>query len=215
MALTDKLALCTLADVKDDLGITDSASDARLERRILAASDLMLRYIGRPLRREVGRVEKLPGFGTMFLLPKLTPIESVTSIAYDGDLIPADSYEINSDAWGIYAATGWRNTAAALQTMSAELELVPGTERAAFEVTYTGGYWLPNDTAQVGTALPASLIEAAISFTVTLYRAKGRDEAVQAESLGEASVQFAGGVAGRDLIPAGVRTVLDLFRRVA
>lgn len=214
MALTDKLALCTLADVKDDLGITDGTSDARLERRILACSDAMLRYLGRPLRREVGRVELLAGFGTANLLPKLTPIESVTSIVFDGDLVPATSYSVN-DGWAIYSQTGWQSTLLGVQTISPELEWVPGTERRAYEVTYTGGYCLPNDTTQAGAMLPPALAEAAISFTVTAYRAKGRDESIQAESLGEASVQFRGGVAGLDFIPASVRAVLNSYRRVA
>ncbi len=38
MALTGTNALCTLQEVKDELGLTDSSKDAKLERLILAAS---------------------------------------------------------------------------------------------------------------------------------------------------------------------------------
>lgn len=214
MALTDKLALCLLADVKDDLGITDAGSDTKLERRILAASSAMLRYLGRSLRREVNRVEQVPGFGTAFLLMALSPIESIASITFDGTAVDATAYE-KRDGGMIYAPDGWRNTASYAQTISPEPEFLPGTERRAYEVTYTGGYYFPNDTTKAGAELPFELAEAAVNFTVSLWRAKGRDEAIQAESVGDASVQFAGGGSGRDFIPPGVRSVLDSYRRVA
>lgn len=215
MALTDKLALCLLADVKDDLGITDGASDSKLERRILAASEAMLRYLGRPLRREVDRVELVPGFDqSPFLLLDLSPISAIASITFDGQVIDPTTYEAR-DGGLVYCRNGWRGTALFAPTISFEPEYIPGTERRAYSVTYTGGYCLPNDTLRTTPELPYSLVEAAINFTVSLWRAKGRDEAIQAESVGDASVQFAGGVSGRDFIPPSVRSVLDSYLRVA
>lgn len=212
MALIDTIALCTLADVKDDLGITDSASDARLERRILSASEAIGLFLARPLRREVGRVEKLPGYGTPYLFPRLTPVESIASIIFNGVTFDAGTYKVRDDVL-IYRADGWRSTALGVQTTAAELQRLPGTEDNLYEVTFTGGYYLPNDTAKVGTALPYGITEAAIALVVTWHLNRGRNLNVQAEAVGEASIQMASAVGGVDAIPNFVRSMLAPFKR--
>lgn len=225
MALTDKVAFCTLAEVKDDLGITDSASDAALERRILLASSMIEAYCGRKFRREVDRVEKLAGYGTARLLPSLLPIESVASITYDTSLIPASNYEVErtdaGEGWAIYAAQGWRWTAPGVQTVSDEPVPQPGQERRLFSVTYTGGFTLPNDTDQTGPALPFTLREACALLAVTLWKGRGRDGNVVAESAGDASVQYGylGGVAAAPNenggLPGAIAAMVQPWRRAA
>lgn len=217
MALTDKIAFCTLADLKDDLGISDSSSDARLERRILSASEMIQRYLNRPLRREVGRVEKLPGFGTTYLFPSLTPIESIASIEFDGAVVDPTRYETTNERTLIYAESGWEWTVQGVQTISAELQPVPGSERPAFEVTFTGGYWLPNDNGAMpgtATALPVAITEACLQLATMLHLARGRDQSVQSEQTGNASVSYranssddAGG------LPASIARMLAGYRR--
>lgn len=216
MALTDKLALCLLADLKDDLGITDAGSDARLERRILAASRMIVEFLNRPVRREVNRIEYLPGEGGAFLLPALTPIESVASIEMDGEVIPATAYSIDERLGGIYSETGWEWTALGLQTAARELQLIPGTERRAFKVTFTGGWCLPNDTVQAGTMLPEPIAEACLQVATMLHRQRGTDRSVQGESEGSASIQFrvsGDGDGSMGGMPATVVRMLAPYRR--
>ena len=216
MSLTDKLALCTLADLKDDLGITDAGSDARLERRILSASEMIVQYLNRPVRREVNRIEYLPGAGTAFLLPDLTPIESVASIEMDGEVIPSTAYSIDSKLGGIYSETGWEWTALGVQTAARELVQIPGTERRAFKVTFTGGWCLPNDTTQAGAALPVAITEACLQVATMLHLQRGTDRSVQGESEGSASIQFrviSDGDGGAGGMPASVVRMLAPYKR--
>lgn len=215
MALTDKNAFCTLADLKDELGITDSSQDARLERRILGASDMIERFLNRPVRREVNRIEYLPGYGGANLLPSLTPIESIASIEMDGEVIPPDAYEITSNKLFVFSSTGWEWTALGLQTISRELVMVPGTEREAFKVTFTGGWCLPNDTTQAGTLLPVAITEACLQLATTLHLQRGTNRAIAAEAVGEASVQMRADTEGSvsNGIPAGIASMLSAFKR--
>lgn len=215
MALTDKIAFCTLADLKDELNITDSSQDARLERRILVASSMIASFLNRPVRREVNRIEYLQGFGGANLLPDLTPIESVASIEMDSEVIPSTAYTITRNKQFIFSDTGWEWTALGLQTISRELVLVPGTEREAFKVTFTGGWYLPNDTTQAGEALPVAITEACLQLATTLHLQRGTNRSVQAEAVGEASVQLRADTEGSVVggIPAGIASMLSPFKR--
>ena len=219
MSLANSEALCTLDDLKDDLGITDAASDARLERRILVASDMIKAYLRRPLRRIVDHEEALPGYGTDKLFPSLTPIESVSSVEDDGDTVAASSYSVDESRTMLVAQGGWRNTALGFQTVAAAAQMVPGTEREDFLVTYTGGYWLPNDSGSMpgtATALPPAITEACLRLAATLHGSRGRDGTVQSEQAGNASIQYRvsyeqdGSVNG---IPKAIADMLRPWRR--
>lgn len=227
MALTNKVAFALLADLKADLSITDSATDTALERRILSASAQIERYCNRPFRREVGRIERLAGYGTVRLLPALTPIVSVANIEYDGAVIPATEYEIEVDptrneGWAIYGAAGWYWTAPGAVTTAERLQPLPGQEHRKFIVTYTGGYGCPNDSpSSADPQLPVEITEACLLQAAHLWKQRGRDGNVVGESVGEASVQygFIGGVdaAPREShgIPASIAAMLDAFKRAA
>jgi hypothetical protein len=220
MALTDTNALATLAALKDDLGISTSAHDAALERRILHASALVEAYCGRRFRREQ-RTEKLPGYGTTRLLPSVTPIISVVYIlSEDGSVVDSNSYSLEYDergeAWAIYSESGWQWTAAGLQGSAAQPIPLVGSERRAFTVTYLGGYVLPNDSNQTPVPkLPALISEATLLLAATLWHKRGRDATVAAETVGDASVQFAvpSSPAEQLGIPADIAAMLSAYRR--
>lgn len=224
MALTNLIAFALLDDLKADLGITGSTNDAQLERRILAASGLVEKYCHRPFRRNTAKVEKLRGYGTTRLLPELTPIASVASITYDGAIVDPTQYEIETDSagngWALFAESGWRWTAAGRQTTSEDLVPLPGTERAAYLVTYSGGYTLPNDSDQTGPKLPFEIQEATTLLAAHLWQQRGRDGNVISESEGAASVAF-GFIGGADAapkesfgIPASIAAMLDGWVRM-
>lgn len=221
MALTNTRALCLLSDVEDDLGITDSSSSAALERRILVASALIEAHLGRRLRREVGRVEALAGYGTTRLLPTLTPIESVSEVSYLGQVLAADSYEVQADStgegWCIYSPSGWAWTAPGVQGIDYSPRPLPGQERSAYRVTYTGGYALPNDSSQLGAALPPPIREAAIALAVHLWRRRGADTLLVSETAGNASAtrKPVGADEVSHGVPPEIASMLDGYRRAA
>lgn len=226
MALTNLVAFCLLDDLKSDLGISGSANDSRLEAKVLQASELIEAYCGRQFRYNASRVEKLAGYGTTRLLPNLTPIASVASVFFeDGAEVSASSYVVETDTrgdgWALYAETGWERTGPGVQTISATPVALIGEERAAFTVTYAGGYSLPNDSVKPGPLLPTTISEACLMLACTLWRQRGRDANVIAESVGDASIQlgFIGGIdsAPRESfgIPAGIAAMLDAYKRVA
>jgi hypothetical protein len=223
MALTDRIALCLLSDLKDDLGITDSASDSKLERRILAASAMIERYCSRSFRRQVARVEILPGHGTCRLLPSLRPIVSVSEVALDGDIVDPSSYTVETtssgEGWSIFAEDGWLWTAPGVQTIDSIPVPLPGSERSAYSVTYTAGYALPNDTDQTAPLLPFEVAEACTLLAAHLWRRRGVDGDVVSESDGDASVSRGaiGGVSSADFggIPPAIAAMVDAYRRIA
>lgn len=224
MSLTDRVAFCLLSDVKDDLGVTDSSKDSALERRILAASSMLESYCSRRFRRAVNKVEKLAGYGTTRLIPSLAPISSVTELLLDGSPIASSAFEVEeSDAgegWCLYSESGWGWTTAAVSSYSGGVTPVVGEERRAFQLTYTAGYSLPNDTDQSGPALPPPIVEAAIALSCHLWRQKGRDLNITAETDGDASVTL--GVVGDASespaanlgIPGSIAAMVDPWRRV-
>lgn len=216
MSLANTTALCTLADLKDDLGITDNSKDAALERRILAASDLIVQHLGRDLRRVVGKSEDLPGYGTPRLIVSLTPLETLTSVAFNGAIVDSGNYSVEDPAIGtIFNPATWIDTAVFRSAVSPTQK--GGDEQRLYTVVYTGGYALPNDTAPAGTALPGPIVEACLALATVLHRRRGRDSAVQAETVGEASQTFGMGSAGggAPLISGFIAELLAPYRRPA
>lgn len=218
MALTDKVAFCTLADLKTDLGITAATWDSALERRILAASALIEGYLGRSLRRESARVDKVAGLGWPTLYLPKRPVASVTSVVLDGSTVSPDAYELRDTERGcLYRSDGWTWTASIIASTAPEQ--VQGTEERAFVVTYVCGYVLPNDTDQAPTPkLPDPIVEACLQWAAQLHRNVGRDTLVAAEQVGDASIQYAAmSIEERraGLPPPGVLSLLAPYRMIA
>lgn len=217
MALTNTEALCLLTDLKDDLGITDSSSDARLERRILAASSMITEFLNRPLRYDAARVEALPGYGTDKLFPSLTPIRSITSVTFEDELLDPDTYEIDPHGLFVVAESGWLDTRLGVQTIASKLQRIAGTEQPLFIVTFAGGYSLPNDSVPVvGASLPPLISEACLQLAASLHLSRGSDRNVQGESVGAASIQYRvsyDGDGSMNGIPKNIAAMLAPFRR--
>jgi hypothetical protein len=190
MSLTDKVAFCTLADLKADLNITGSGEDQTLQRRILAASALIEAHCSRAFRRET-RTEKVAGQGWPTVALRLSPILTLTSVEIDGQAIDSNAYQVTDAERGlVFRRDGWEWTAG-VAPLAAPAQ-VAGTEEPAFEFTYTGGYILPNDTVQTPAPfLPEPVIEACLLLAANLHSNRGRDGAVVAEQVGDASVQYA------------------------
>lgn len=101
MALSES-ALCLVTDVETELGLTAGA-ETRLEGWIGVASAMISLYLR-------GKEDKLHrqtvtdargGDGGTRLILSVTPIVSVTSVAYADDTIASTNYEIEDAAAGI------------------------------------------------------------------------------------------------------------------
>ncbi len=213
MALTNTIALTTLALVKDELGITASTYDTVLERMILAASQAIGRFCNRDFRKEAA-TERLPGSGTLRLVLARTPVTAIASIVDDGTTVGSGTYSIENAAAGIVVGDAvWRSQDLAVGIGIGQ-EPVPGTGKRALVVTYTGGYVLPGDST--GTRdLPYDLEEACIVTVVALYRRRGQDRTVVQEQLGDAAQTYASSDAmTASVIPAEAQAILRRYRRV-
>lgn len=219
-------ALCTLDDLKTELGLSGSSEDTRLERLIEAASDAISRYCARSFHYEAARVDDMKGYGSVLMhLPK-TPVIEIASIVFDPDganeTLDADEYRIDNAAQGrIYREGGWQWTAAMERAIL--LHPLPGTEASLYRVTYECGYVTANQVdldEDLERTLPDDLEDACLQLAALRYRWKPRDPAVAGESLMSWSAQYRGGSSGAErgtaaAMPAEVAGILDAYRRVA
>lgn len=193
MALTVK-ALTTLQALKDELGITDSGEDSKLEALINRYSDRIASYCNRGFHYESARSEDFAGYGSVFVVVEKPPIKSITSITYNGDTIDADNYEIHRASSGeIYTAAGW------IWTVGYDQEInsipIPGSERKRYTIVYACGWVTPQqalDDATLTRDLPYDLEEACLIACTSKYRNMGRNTAVKSEKLGDWQVTYGG-----------------------
>ena len=90
-------ALTTLATVKDEIGITDDAADARLQRWIDEASERIETYLGRVLTAETVRETfRLTGAPGCLGLAR-RPVTAIVSIDVDSVTLASDQYEVGAE----------------------------------------------------------------------------------------------------------------------
>ena len=181
-------ALTTLARVKEDLNIETCQGDdeQKLLRLINAASGFIERTADRVFYRDTAIVEKAKGYGFTAMAVKRAPINSITSITYNGATVDSDDYEVDGDGSEglIFKVGGWNWTAQ--NFVDASRTVIPGTERPLYTVTYDGGWYTPaqEDTTPANTrALPWDLEDAAIELIRAKWYGKNRDPSVKSERL--------------------------------
>lgn len=183
------------------------------ERLINAISEEIEQVCGRHFERDAAVVDKLPGYGGPYLVVTRPPIIlPITSIVYNGTLVPTTDYEslgVDAEAGLIYNPSNWAWTAG-LQSGVISDTLIPGTERRLYVVTYAGGYQTP---AQGGTrTLPYDLEEACIQAVVTAYRELGENLRIRSEGLLSARTEYG----ERSSLPTSVLEKLRPYiRRIA
>lgn len=202
-------ALTLYATVRDALGFTsadDATVQAKLERIINAVSDEMASLAHRTFEYGAAIVEKQRGYDDVRMVLDRAPLKAITSIewlSWDGSSVStfaATSYEIDEDGLSgmIYRSAGFAWTA----QLAGDILGSPmaGTERAAYRVTYAGG-WVTPEQARLDAALlvplgwvrdlPYDLEEACIQSAIAVYRKSGQDRSVLAEtSAGGSSVAY-------------------------
>ena len=207
-------ALTTVETLKNELSITDSSEDLRLERLINTASQQIENYLGRQLYYDAAIEEKRPGYTSMLLRVDVTPIVSITEITYNDSVLDSDNYEIHdADAGLIYNTATWITTAPYTQEITQER--VWGEERKLYQVTYAGGWVTPEQGGTV--TLPSDIEDACVRLSASRYNQIGRDSSITQEKLGDWSATY-GGQSSSELstsggIPPAIRSVLDTYRR--
>ena len=208
--------LTTTAEAASALSL--DAADSRLPRIISSASALILRSLNRTqLHYAPAYVEKLRGYVEQArLVLDLTPVASVASVVMpDGSTLSASDYELEAGTY-LYRASGWPYTGRVRSGLLYDMPYV-GTERASIVVTYAGGWVTPAQATSNGWAgparsLPFDLEDACLQLCAGLFQGRGRDGAVQSESLGDYSVSYR---ADAQLITPAVESILALYRRPA
>jgi hypothetical protein len=160
-------ALCTLALVETELGISAGSDTLRIERLIEAASAEIAKYCGAPsFHYESARIDDLKGYGYPAIFTPKRPLLSIGSIVYDpqdaAEIIDSSEYQIDNVNQGrIYRAGGWTWSVARGQYMTSFP--LPGTEESMYRVTYAGGYRTRNQvTGTLNGALTSGTVTAVV-----------------------------------------------------
>ncbi len=194
--------ICTLADVKDRLGITVTDYDAALTRLITGIEEIFNSQTRRTLIAPAAAVtEYYTGRGNRLQLERY-PIIAITSIkesiTYDFD---------NADA--LTADSGYRIVANGRSGVLLRMYLNWASQPDSVQVVYRGGYAAAGQSPGSGEyALPADLREAAIEQASFLF--KRRDD------IGLSSVGIQGAQISKHepiALLKNVREILDHYRR--
>lgn len=201
--------LCTLAILKDELGITTTGQDATLSRIISRASDAVASYCNRTFARQAYS-ETVRGYGGTKLMLTNTPVTAISSISDQGAELASTGYFIDdANAGTVFRATGWRWTAGEVFNLSAQP--LPGTEAPDFTVAYTAGYVLPGSTGSTQT-LPGDIEEAALLTAKVIYKNRSRDDSVKSKEVRDTKLVFED-QDKRFRVPASARELLREYRR--
>ena len=214
MPLSD-YALTTIATVEDELGITPSSEDARVQRYIHAVSRWLTApaQMNRTLQYDAAIAENAAGYGDPYMIIDRPPLVGITSIVYDGTTLDATDYEINDAKAGIIyfpKGTTWTAPSAAGTISSMPL---PGMERKLYAVTYGGGWWTPQQLVS-GAApsgvddLPPEIEDACIQLVSIRRGNRGVNRSIQSEKVLSESVTYFD-----NPVPQDVVDVIASYRR--
>jgi gp6-like head-tail connector protein len=185
--------LIALADLKAILGIIDTANDTLLGNIIQRGSDAIAPFCNRVFAQRTV-IETLPGTGGQLLTLKFSPIVTLTSIAYAGEVVDSDAYTLTEPEAGIvFCETYWAYTG----------------HNCSYTATYAHGYNLP-DLAGTNT-LPHDIQQAALELCKGMWLARQRDPSVTMESVPDVyTVQYGQGKHGVAVgaIPTNVQELL-------
>jgi len=194
-------ALTTVAALKDELGASCSAVGVpRLIRAILSATYQIEAALGRELHRAT-RTEGLISYGRARLMPRVSPIVSITQLTLidGGELIDSSTYRLTDDGALLRTDGGVWQMWASYQRQISEARLIAGSEDSAYQLTYTAGWVTPIQAlrdSELTRDLPHDIEEACLSIATSQVLATGRDVEIASERLMEASVTYRG--AGMD-----------------
>jgi hypothetical protein len=192
-------ALTTLATLKSELSVdpTDSSSDSMLTRMILMATDRVQAYLGRKLCYRTGLVEQYQDQDLdRYLLLKTYPVRVVTSVERlddDGaviEAVPVRDYELNAPMGSLFHRRGsWYDSG---RTLWNDVSHPPfrSNSRPHWRITYSAGYYGPNQMGISDRDLPYDIEQAALILAKSAYLNRDQDFRLVREHLLEAANWF-------------------------
>jgi hypothetical protein len=157
----------SVATLAQKLGVTAGEDQIFLIDCARQATSLVKSITGRIFERETGIVEKVAGTGRKWLMLGRFPVQSITSIVYDGATVDASTYELYDARSGIvYTQDGWKNALA--------------NEGKRYTVTYSAGYITPG---KASSDFPYEVSLAAFEIAKGVYNMRLRDGSVQSEEV--------------------------------
>lgn len=156
--------LTTVATVRARYGITDGeASDPVIEGLIDTASQMAVDFCGRTFGRELLKQTNSICRPCSSILLERSPA-TITEVRESGEIIPADSYYLDSS----------RNV---LARLSGDVITSWG---GLVEITYSAGWLLPGEE---GVNLPATIEHSVLLLIGAIWSAQQRDPGVKSESV--------------------------------
>jgi hypothetical protein len=145
-------SLCTLANVKTQLGISGSGEDARITALIVAASMQIRRWLGREPWLQT-YLEKRPGQGGTNLCLKHWPIKGdPASVTYGTGSSPST---VTASTYSV-GGQGRRDRLFRTSLWAAEDVLAGaptyGAQQPAYNITYTAGWVMPDELTEWAVA---------------------------------------------------------------
>jgi len=158
-------ALTTVARMREELGLTTSAQDTRLETLIEEASADIVAYCQQPLIRQTV-TERQVGLGRTVQALFVTPVPrgGVTAARWRGTLVSGYSVS-NPDAGFLFRADRWDDTRQVNQWIERDPAIMPGNPD--YEFDYSGGYLLPGDNVTCSGNAVATAATSTFSFADT------------------------------------------------
>lgn len=203
------MALTTLANVKEALGISGTDSDALITNLIARAQAAIEHYCDRTFEQATHTDEKGDAKGTGTILVKNPPIASVTSVAVRTGAstyttVDASVYDFTTDDSGrIESVSAWNYS---YPDGGYPVGSTFGCGINSYQVTYVGGY-------ADGSPELKAIEEIIIDMIATKYPSEAslreRARVIQSENLGYQSVTY------RDIqqVFDGFKDQLDRWRR--
>lgn len=210
------MMLCTLASLKTYLGITVTDNDEILTMLIKQNSAMIENYLNYSLARKVNEAEVHSVNNEQLLLLDNQPIQSVSAVTIGGTAI--DDYKLipkYSSVGMLYRGLGWCGE---YYTRGMTYDVVAGVYE--IEVSYTSGYYLPNDTGYVEGAsdsLPYDIMTACIIACAEEWNVKiNNAEGIKSYSEGGQSTTFLdNGTMADSGLSRKVCSMLESYKRQA
>lgn len=210
------MMLCTLANLKTYLGITTTENDEILTMLIKQNSSMIENYLNYSLARKVNEAEVHSVNNEQLLLLDNQPIQSVSAVTIGGMTI--DDFKLipkYSNVGMLYRGLGWCGE---YYTRGMTYDPVAGVYE--IEVSYTSGYYLPNDTGYVEGAsdsLPYDIVTACILACAEEWNVKiNNAEGIKSYSEGGQSTTFLdNGTMADSGLSKKVCSMLESYKRQA
>lgn len=209
------MMLCTLADLKTYLGITDNVQDDLLTLLIKQNSAMIENYLGYPLARAENTELHNVNNNQLLLLDK-QPIQSVSSVKIREQEITDFKVIPKYSSVGIlYRGLGWCGE---YYTRGMTYDIVSGVYEV--EVEYISGYYLPGEQGYIEGAsdsLPYDILSACLLACAEAYNVKmNKAEGIKSYSEGGISTTFADSGTMADCgLSAKICSMLVDYRRQA